>query len=195
MHTTNLQADGDYVDEIPGPVVVDQILHKRVIMDEVWIVSESPCTDQLEHRTEAQPEPKKGTDVKGTDVVNMTDNISGEELDDMNDENYEPDYANDDDNDKNMHVQNDDYNREEFEQFVLWRQNGKPAAVKTSKSKTGKGSSKSKTTSSKSSSKHANGTTTSKSRSEGSGVRSKKERPHFDSALSGSEEEKPARRR
>jgi hypothetical protein len=194
MHTTNLQADGDYVDEIPGPVVVDQILHKRVIMDEVWIVSESPCTDQLEHRTEAQPEPKKGTDVKGTDVVNMTDNISGEELDDMNDENYEPVYANDDDNDKNMHVQNDDYNREEFEQFVLWRQNGKPAAVKTSKSKTGKGSSKSKT-SSKSSSKHANGTTTSKSRSEGSGVRSKKERPHFDSALSGSEEEKPARRR
>ena len=169
-------------------MVVDQILQKRVIMKEAWIVSESPCTDQLEHRTEAQPDPKKGTDV-----VNMTDNISGEELDDMNDENYEPDYANDDDNDKSKHVQNDDNNRKEFEQFLLWRQNGKPAAVKTSKTKTGKGSSKSKT--SKSRSKHANSNTTSKSRSEGSGGRSKEEKPHFDSALSGSEEEKPARRR
>ena len=85
MHTTNLQADGDYVDEIPGPVVVDQILHKRVIMDEVWIVSESPCTDQLEHRTEAQPSHQK----KSTEV---DDSSGGEEISDMNDVNYEPDY-------------------------------------------------------------------------------------------------------
>ena len=176
MHTTNLQVDGDDVDEIPAPVVVDQILHKRVIMSETWIVSESPCTDQLEHRTETQPDPKKST---CTEVVSMTDEISGEDLSDINEDNY--DFANHGDDDNSKNVQNDD-NRKEFEQFLLWRQNGKPA-VKTSKSK--QTSSKTKTSNSKS----KPGKTSSKSKSEGSGGKSKKNRAHFDSALSGSEDD------
>ena len=72
------------MDEIPAPVVVDQILQKRVIMKEAWIVSESPCTE-LEHRTEAQPSHQK----KSTEV---DDSSGGEEISDMNDVNYEPDY-------------------------------------------------------------------------------------------------------
>jgi hypothetical protein len=113
------------VDEIPTPVVVDQILQKRVIMKEAWIVSESPCTE-LEHRTEAQPSHQK----KSTEV---DESSGGEEISDMSYVNYEPVDADYEPVDDNEHAQNDDNNRAEFAQFLLWRQNGRPAAKTTSK--------------------------------------------------------------
>ena len=114
------------MDEIPTPVVVDQILQKRVIMKEAWIVSESPCTDQLEHRTEAQPSHQK----KSTEV----DESSGvEEISDISYVNYEPVDADYEPVDDNKHAQNDDNNRAEFAQFLLWKQNGRPAAKTTPK--------------------------------------------------------------
>jgi hypothetical protein len=113
------------VDEIPAPVVVDQILQKRVIMKEAWIVSESPCTE-LEHRTEAQPSHQK----KSTEV---DESSGGEEISDMSYVNYEPVDADYEPVDDNKHAQNDDNNRAEFAQFLLWRQNGRPAAKTTSK--------------------------------------------------------------
>ena len=106
-------------------MVVDQILQKRVIMKEAWIVSESPCTE-LEHRTEAQPSHQK----KSTEV---DESSGGEEISDMSYVNYEPVDADYEPVDDNEHAQNDDNNRAEFAQFLLWRQNGRPAAKTTSK--------------------------------------------------------------
>jgi hypothetical protein len=167
------------VDEIAAPVVIDEILQKRVIMKAAWIISESPRTDQLEHRTEAQPYPKKSTEVE-----NLNDELSGEEFSDVNDLTYEPDRANDDDDDKNNYVQKDDDNRKEFEQFLLWRQNVKPAVKTTFKSKAAKTTSKAaraKKTSAK--------TTSAKTTSKGGG---KKER-RSGSALTDSEDDRRTR--
>ena len=44
--------------------------------------------------------------------------------------NYEPEYEPVDDH---KHAQNDDNNKAEFAQFLLWRQNGRPAVKTTSK--------------------------------------------------------------
>ena len=67
-------------------MVVDQILQKRVIMKEAWIVSESPCTDQLEHRTEAQPShQKKSIEVEQKKSIEVEESSGGEEINDMND--------------------------------------------------------------------------------------------------------------
>jgi hypothetical protein len=170
------------VDEIAPPVVIDEILQKRVIMKAAWIISESPCTDQLEHRTEAQPDPKKSTEVE---YVN--DELSGEEFSDVNDLTYEPGRANDDDDDKNNYVQIDDDHKEEFEQFLLWRQNVKPAVKTTSKSKTAKTKSKAE----KAKKTSAN-TTSAKTTSKGGGKKGSKgggkmER-RFENALSDSDD-------